>query len=107
MDTHGNTYICLNGDFLHGDMPFLGLPNRAFHQGDVITEEIHTYATEPQFLANHIHKLVASMRLLSMEVPGSFNVPDLTLLIIKLLRKNLHFGGAVVRMAVFRNIKLS
>lgn len=102
MDTVGNTYICLNGDFLHEDKPFMGLPNRAFHQGDVITEVIHAYATEPQFLTRHIQKLVASMDLLSMHVPVHFNAPDLTLLISKLLRKNRHFGGAAVRMAVYR-----
>lgn len=103
MDTPGKTYICHNGDFIHADRPFLGLPNRAFHHCDVIKEEVHAYASEPQFLEKHVHKLVSSMHLLSMEIPAYFKPADLNFLFSKLLRKNKCFGGAVVRLTVYRN----
>lgn len=103
MDAPGPPYIFYNGEYLHGDKPFLGLPNRAFYYGDAIMEELHAYATEPQFLDAHLEKLVSAMDLLSMDVPEYFNIADLNLFISKLLRKNRLFGGAAVRITVFRN----
>ena len=92
MDTPGPPYICYNGEYLHADKPFLELPDRAFHYGDAIMEELHAYASEPQFLDAHLEKLVSAMDLLSMEVPEYFKIADLNLFISKLLRKNRLFS---------------
>jgi branched-chain amino acid aminotransferase len=98
-----SAYICLNGDFLKAGIPCLLAGNRAFRYGDSLCENIHAFATEPQFLELHFERLSGNMQQLSMIVPPYFNVPNLRGLIVSLLNKNRIFGGAGIRLTVYRS----
>jgi branched-chain amino acid aminotransferase len=99
-----NDYICLNGEYLKNNEPRLFTDNRAFRYGDALTENIHAFATEPQFLDYHIERLTGNMRILSMETPAYIATPDIKQLIVSLLNKNRIFGGAGIRFTVFRSL---
>ncbi|MFO7370117.1 MAG: aminotransferase class IV [Bacteroidales bacterium] len=98
-----HSYICLNGEFIKDNEPCLHPGNRAFRYADSLSENIHAFATEPQFLDRHLNRLTGNMQLLSMEVPAYFTVENLHRLIERLLNKNRIFGGAGIRLTVFRN----
>jgi branched-subunit amino acid aminotransferase/4-amino-4-deoxychorismate lyase len=95
-------YICINGEFKRSDAPLILTSNRAFRYGDVLTECIHACSTEPQFLSIHHQRMLGNMRLLAMEIPSFFTENQLSNLINRLLNKNRIFGGAAVRLSVFR-----
>jgi branched-subunit amino acid aminotransferase/4-amino-4-deoxychorismate lyase len=96
-------YICLNGDFLKANEPCFVSDTRAIRYGDSLTENIHAYATDPQFLHLHLARLTENMRAFSMEVPAYFTVDNLRGLIVRLLNKSRIFSGALIRLTVFRN----
>lgn len=98
-----NDYICLNGEFLHGNEPRLHVNNRAFRFSDALTENIHANATDAQFLDLHLERLTGNMRILMMHVPPYLNYSNFSSLITSLLNKNRIFGGAHIRITVYRN----
>jgi branched-subunit amino acid aminotransferase/4-amino-4-deoxychorismate lyase len=95
-------YLCLNGEFRPAADPVLLAGNRAFRYGDAIFENIHAWSTGGQFLENHYSRLIAGMATLGMAVPERFTLPSLSRLITQLLNKNKIFGGAGIRLTVFR-----
>lgn len=95
-------YICIDGDFIRNSEPRLFTENRAFRYNDALTENVHANATDTQFLELHIGRMTENMRILSMEVPLYFNAGNFKELITALLNKNRIFGGAHIRITVFR-----
>ncbi|MBN1158722.1 MAG: aminotransferase class IV [Bacteroidales bacterium] len=100
---HESKFICYNGEYLHAGEPLLHAGNRAFRFHDTVSEDMHAYGTEPQFLDWHVERLLSNMQLLSMEIPVHYNAEVFRTCIIKLLMKNRIFGGAAVHLAVFRD----
>ncbi len=96
-------FICYNGEYIHAEEPFLRADNRAFQFGDAISEDLHAYTTEPQFLSWHVDRLISGMQLLAMEIPAGFTPDVFRTTISKLLTKNRIYGGAAVRLTVFRD----
>jgi branched-chain amino acid aminotransferase len=99
---HVNEYICLNGEFHKASDHFLDSGNRAFRYGDALSENIHASSTEPQFLEDHLERLTENMQLMSMNVPGYLSEMNIRQLITQLLNKNRLFGGAGIRLTVYR-----
>jgi branched-chain amino acid aminotransferase len=95
-------YICADGEFRRISEPFLDSQNRAFRYGDALYENIHAFATEAQFLEQHYNRLVRGMDLLFMRIPGWFTVNYLAQLISQLLTRNRIFGGAFIRLTLYR-----
>jgi len=95
-------YICVNGEFRRSSEPFLFPGNRAFRYGDSLCENIHVYATEPQFLEHHYSRLICGMNLLVMDIPAWFTQDYLHGLIVQLLNRNRIFGGGRIRLTVYR-----
>jgi branched-chain amino acid aminotransferase len=95
-------YLCLNGDFRPAADPVLFAGNRAFRFGDALFEQIHAYSTEAQLLENHYNRIISSMDILGMAVPSRLSVPSLSRFITQLLNRNKIFGGAFIRLTVFR-----
>jgi branched-chain amino acid aminotransferase len=93
----------MNGEFRKASEPSLFPNNRAFRYADALYENMHACATEPQFTIYHLERLFENMHLLSMEIPGYFSVDMLRQLITQLLNKNRIFGGARIRLSVFRD----
>ena len=95
-------YLCLNGEFRLAAEPVLLAGNRAFRYGDALFENIHGWSTEAQFLEKHHSRLIRSMAILGMEVPERFTLQTIAGLITGLLNRNKIFGGACIRLTVFR-----
>lgn len=95
-------YLCLNGEFRPAADPVLFSGNRAFRFGDALFENIHAYSTEAQMLEKHYNRLTSSMDLLGMAIPERLTVPSLSRIITQLLNRNKIFGGAGIRLTVFR-----
>ena len=96
-------YICYNGDFLSAESPVLRVSNRSFRYGDALFESIHACGTEAQFLDLHLNRLKQSMQWLNMIVPAFYTLENISQQITKLLNKNRIFGGARIRLTIFRN----
>lgn len=95
-------FIWLNGDFIRGDMPAIGVENRAFAYGDGFFELIHAYGTEGKHLSLHLNRMLNSMKVLAMIPPPFLTLNFLSNEIKRTLNKNRVFGSARVRVTVFR-----
>jgi branched-subunit amino acid aminotransferase/4-amino-4-deoxychorismate lyase len=95
-------YLCLNGEFRLAADPVLHAGSRAFRLGDALFENIHAWSTEAQLLEKHFNRLITSMDLVGMAVPAYLSVPSLARFITQLLNRNKIFGGAFIRLTVFR-----
>ena len=98
-----STFLLYDGNWKHTDEPSLFIGNRAFRFGDAIAEDIHAFSSHPQFFDRHVRSLMEGMELLEMDVPPDFSVDVLQLYLSGLLLRNKIFGGAAVRLTVFRN----
>jgi len=98
----GTSYVCVNGSFRNMAEPVLYSQNRGFRYGDMLAEDIHAYATEPQFLHLHLELLRDGMKQLGMVIPESFSTENFRNLITRLLNKNRIYGGACIRLSVYR-----
>lgn len=96
-------FICLNGSYLKSDKPILESNNRSFLYGDGLFETIHANGTEPQFIKMHMKRMLGSMKILKMVIPGFFSAEYFTSHIKGVLTRNKQFQGARVRITVFRN----
>ena len=93
-----------NGKLISGDADFLSENNRAFRYGDALFETIRTYADKIYFWEDHYFRLMASMRILRMEIPMDFTMEYLSDQIISVLEANdLGNKPSRVRLTVFRN----
>ena len=96
-----NNFI-FNNSIIKDNQLFSVLHNRSFKYGDALFESIHAYGTEPQFLDFHLERLYSGMKLLKMEIPPELSSNNIQHLITKILNKNRIFGGARIRLTVFR-----
>lgn len=79
--------INFNGDILESDT-LLSFENRGFNYGDAVFETIKVSLGKIQFLEDHYFRLMASMRILRMEIPMSFTMEFLESEILKTLAAN-------------------
>ena len=96
-------FICLNGSYLKSNKPVLESKNRSFLYGDGLFETIHANGTEPQFIKMHMNRMLGSMRMLKMIIPGFFSAEYFMSHIKGVLTRNKQFQGARVRITVFRD----
>lgn len=96
-------YILLNNNYLLSDEPSINHSNRAFRYGDGLFETIYASGTEPQFLDLHVNRLHQGMRVLKMQIPGFLHRDYLKRNITSLLQKNRYYGGARVKLTVYRD----
>ena len=96
--------INFNGNLISAKSAILTEENRAFRYGDGLFETIRTHADKIYFWEDHYLRLMASMRILRMEIPMNFTMEYLSEEIIKLLEaKDLIHKASRIRMTVFRN----
>ncbi|HJX70856.1 MAG TPA: aminotransferase class IV [Bacteroidales bacterium] len=95
-------YICLNGSYIKADKPVLESKNRSFLYGDGLFETIHANGTEPQFIQRHLDRMLGSMKILKMVIPGFFSPEYFPSRIKGVLTRNKQFQGARIRITVFR-----
>lgn len=92
-----------NGHFFSKEEAVLTHTNRGFKYGDGVFETLRVVKGSIFFWEDHYFRLMASMRMLRMEIPMNFTLEHIQDEIIATVRKNnLEQGAARVRMTVFR-----
>ena len=89
-----------NGNIV--EKAILSLENRAFNYGDALFETCKVVAGKVQFWEDHYFRLMASMRMLRMEIPMAFTLEFLEAEIIK-LSKTQEGTAFRAKLIVYRN----
>lgn len=93
-----------NGALQAADKAIFNHNNRAFKYGDALFETVRYVNGTLFFWEDHYFRLMASMRILRMEIPMDFTLEFLEEEIKKTIESNQLESGAVrVRLTVFRN----
>ncbi len=92
-----------NGKFIEGENINISTHNRALNYGDGVFETIKYANRRLNFWEDHYFRLMASMRILRMEIPMSFSPEFLEELIRNTIRENgLEEAAVRVRFTVYR-----
>lgn len=93
-----------NGELLPLNQNFLNQENRGLRYGDALFETIRVVNNAIFFWEDHYLRLMASMRILRMEIPMNFTMEFLETEILKIIQANGQGNVPVrVRMTIFRN----
>jgi branched-chain amino acid aminotransferase len=93
--------INFNGELYTKDTLNLPYNNRAFLYGDALFETLKYHNNSIEFFEDHYFRLMASMRMLRMEIPVFFSLDFLKNEILKTLKAN-NLLIARIRLQVFR-----
>jgi branched-chain amino acid aminotransferase len=97
--------INLNGRLVSPDEPQLSFNNRAYKYGDGLFETLKVVNGKLFFWEDHYFRLMASMRIMRMDIPMSFTMEYLEAEILKTLDANhLLTSTARVRLQVDRGV---
>jgi branched-chain amino acid aminotransferase len=77
--------------------------NRAFLYGDAVFETLKVVNGKVLFMEDHYFRLMASMRIIRMQIPMNFTLENLEEQILELTSKNFCSDAGRVRFNVFRN----
>lgn len=94
--------INFNGEILQNEL-MLSLNNRAFLYGDGLFETLKIVDNKILFLEDHYFRLMASMRIVRMQIPSNFTQEFIESEILNLVNHLKIEDSARVRMTVFRN----
>ncbi|MCB0373080.1 MAG: aminotransferase class IV [Muricauda sp.] len=93
-----------NGNFFSGEATILTHDNRGLKYGDALFETLRCVNDTLFFWEDHYFRLMASMRILRMEIPMEFTLEFLEEEIKKTVSQNSGLGDALrVRLTIFRN----
>jgi len=81
----------------------LSVSNRSFLYGDGVFETLKVVDGKILFFEDHYFRLLASMRIIRMQIPMSFTLEYLEDQILSLLQKQNIQDSARVRLTIFRN----
>ena len=95
--------INFNSDLIPKQTSIFGNKNRAFNYGDGVFETLKVYNSKIVFFEEHYFRLMASMRILRMEIPENFTLEYVENEILKTVKSNELLDFARIRMTVFRN----
>lgn len=93
--------INLNGELINALEGVLNTTNRAFKYGDALFETIKVENLKCYFIEDHYFRLMASMRMLRMEIPMNFTLEFFEEEITTTLKQN-NLEDARVRVTVYR-----
>ena len=94
--------INFNGTMVSEDTNIL-TQNRAFLYGDAVFETVKIVNAKILFLEDHYFRLMASMRVIRMEIPMNFTMEFLEEQIVSLATLNSLSSSSRARITVFRN----
>ncbi|MFB3389021.1 aminotransferase class IV [Flavobacterium sp. LAR06] len=94
--------INFNGNIVAQDENIL-TQNRAFLYGDGVFETLKIVNNRILFLEDHYFRLMASMRVVRMEIPMNFTMEFFEEEVLKLVQENEISASARARITVFRN----
>lgn len=91
-----------NGNIVD-NLDILSIKNRGYNYGDALFETIKVLNGKPLFFEDHYFRLMASMRIMRMEIPMNFTIEFLEDEIIKTLKSNDFFNtSARVKINIHR-----
>jgi len=93
--------VNLNGSMVAESEGMLNSNNRAFNYGDALFETLKVANSKIYFLEDHYFRLMASMRMLRMEIPLNFTMEFFESELLKTAEQN-NLENARIRMTVFR-----
>jgi branched-chain amino acid aminotransferase len=93
--------VNFNGNMIDESKAMLNFNNRAFNYGDGLFETIKIANSQICFLEDHYFRLMASMRMLRMEIPLNFTMEFFESELLKTVEQN-NLENARVRWTVFR-----
>jgi branched-chain amino acid aminotransferase len=94
--------INFNGVILNSELQ-VTVTNRSFLYGDGVFETLKIVNSKILFFEDHYFRLMASMRIVRMEIPMTFTLEYLEEQILYLVKVNNLQDSARVRLTVFRN----
>lgn len=95
--------VNINGNILDKNTATLAISNRGFNYGDAVFETIRVYNNKVLFWEDHYFRLMASMRILRMEIPMAFTPEFLEAEIKNLVAASqLDLGSCRVKLTVNR-----
>ncbi|MGI9552316.1 MAG: aminotransferase class IV [Aurantibacter sp.] len=98
-----SSMVNFNGNLLSSESLFLNHKNRAMRYGDALSETFRVINGTLIFWEDHYQRLMASMRILRMEIPMSFTMEFLEEQVLNTLSANeLIDCPAIVHILVFR-----
>tara|TARA_R110002050_G_scaffold223338_2_gene359208 strand:- start:70756 stop:71601 length:846 start_codon:yes stop_codon:yes gene_type:complete len=93
-----------NGELLSENSTFLNQENRGFRYGDSLFETIRVVNQKIYFWEDHYLRLMASMRILRMQIPMSFTMEYLESQILEtIISSALENLPVRIRLTIFRN----
>jgi branched-chain amino acid aminotransferase len=92
-----------NNGYLIEDTSIIETGNRAFLFGDGIFETLRIRESSILFLEDHYFRLMATMRIVRMEIPENFTLEYLQEQLLKTVKANHCTESARVRITVYRN----
>ncbi len=96
--------VNINGKFYSSEDAKLSIDNRGFNYGDALFETIKVLNNKVLFWEDHYFRLMASMRILRMEIPMSFTMEFLEDQILQTVKLgNYSNTAARVKLTVYRN----
>ena len=94
--------VNFNGTVLESQKNVLSADNRGFLYGDAVFETLRVVGQKPLFWEDHYFRLMASMRLMRMEIPMSFT-PEFLLKELQKTLVSINSNATRIRLTVFRN----
>lgn len=95
-------YLNFNSEIINTEPALLSVQNRGFKFGDSVFDTLKSYKNTIFFLEDHYFRLMSSMRMLRMEIPGNFTLEYYSEQIIKTLKANKIDGYGRTRVSIFR-----
>ncbi|KAA2217171.1 aminotransferase class IV [Maribacter flavus] len=95
--------VNFNGELVGNEQGFFNHQNRGFKYGDALFETIREVNGHIYFLEEHYLRLMASMRILRMEIPMNFTMEFFEEEIHKTISPNETSPAHRIRFAVYRN----
>lgn len=93
--------INLNGQLVSEKNPVLTFNNRSFKYGDGVFDTLKVVNGKVIFLEDHYFRLMASMRMLRMDIPMEFTLEFMENEILRLTQEN-KLNDARIRLTIFR-----
>ncbi len=94
--------INYNSELLSGETPIIDYNNRGLKYGDGVFETLKIVNSKIIFLEDHYFRLMASMRILRMEIPVNFTLDFIESEILKTVKASNFSDTARIRISVFR-----
>ncbi|QED37122.1 aminotransferase class IV [Antarcticibacterium arcticum] len=95
--------VNINGELVEREDAVISIGNRGLAYGDALFETIRVINTKIIFWEDHYFRLMASMRIMRMEIPSSFSPEFLEKEILDLIKRNGQEATPVrIRFTVYR-----